>query len=276
MKQNSAEKVLVFLDSGVGGLPYLRQTRSRVPCARLHYIADDAGFPYGTKSVRVVEDILLDRTKRLRALLMPDFLIIACNTASQIALKALRAAHPDLPIIGTVPAVKPAAEQSPSGCFGIMATERAVADPYLDDLIARYAPEARVIKLPAQGLVSFVEHRYLGSSAEERRRAVEPYVRRLIQEGADRIVLACTHFLHVQEDITACAEALGAHELKIVDSLQGVARRVEQLLGPATARDCPTEEQGQPGRFLLTGEPPFDPLYAVWAERFGLLPPEQL
>jgi hypothetical protein len=67
-----------------------------------------------------------------------------------------------------------------------------------------------------------------------------------------------------------------AHELKIVDSLQGVARRVEQLLGPATARDCPTEEQGQPGRFLLTGEPPFDPLYAVWAERFGLLPPEQL
>jgi hypothetical protein len=103
-----------------------------------------------------------------------------------------------------------------------MATERAVADPYLDDLIARYAPEARVIKLPAQGLVSFVEHRYLGSSAEERRRAVEPYVRRLIQEGADRIVLACTHFLHVQEDIAACAEALGAHELKIVDSLQGV------------------------------------------------------
>jgi glutamate racemase len=157
-----------------------------------------------------------------------------------------------------------------------MATQRAVADPYLDDLIARYAPEARVIKLPAQDLVSFVEHRYLESSAEERRKAVEPYVRRLIQEGADRIVLACTHFLHVQEDIAACAEALGASGLKIVDSLEGVARRVEQLLGPRAASDCKLEAQGQPGRFLLTGEPPFDPLYSVWAERFGLLPPEQL
>ncbi len=276
MNQSAEEKVLVFLDSGVGGLPYLRQTRGHIPCARLHYIADDAGFPYGTKSVREVEDILLDRTKRLRALLMPDYLVIACNTASQIALKTLRAAHPDLPIIGTVPAVKPAAEQSPTGCIGIMATQRAVADPYLDDLIARYASEARVIKLPAQDLVSFVEHRYLESSAEERRRAVEPYVRRLIQEGADRIVLACTHFLHVQEDIAACAEALGASGLKIVDSLEGVARRVEQLLGPRASSDCKLEAQGQPGRFLLTGEPPFDPLYSVWAERFGLLPPEQL
>lgn len=275
MTELFAEKVLVFLDSGVGGLPYLSQTRRHVPCARLHYIADDAGFPYGTKSVGEVEDVLLDRTKRLRALLMPDFLIIACNTASQIALKALRAAHPDLPIIGTVPAVKPAAEQSPSGCIGIMATERAVVDPYLDDLIARHAPETRVIKLPAQDLVTFVEHRYLKSSAGERREAVEPYVRQLIGQGVDRIVLACTHFLHVQEDIATCAAALGAPELRIVDSLQGVARRVEQLLGGAVV-ECAKENSAKPGRFLLTSEPPFDPLYAEWAERFGLLPPEQL
>jgi len=274
MTQHSEEKVIVFLDSGVGGLPYLGRTRSHVPFARLHYIADDAGFPYGTKTANV-ETILLDRTKRLRALLMPDFLVIACNTASQIGLKALRTAHPDLPIIGTVPAVKPAAEQSPSGCIGVMATERTVADSYLDDLIARYAPEARVIKLPAQDLVSFVEHRYLESSAQERRKAVEPYVKELIGQGVDRVVLACTHFLHVQEDIAACAAALGASELRIVDSLEGVARRVEQLLGGASAVCPPGSVQAQ-GRFLLTGEPPFDPLYAVWAERFGLLPPEQL
>jgi glutamate racemase len=276
MTQQYEEKVIVFLDSGVGGLPYLGRTRSHVPCARLHYIADDAGFPYGTKAVSEVEDILLDRTKRLRALLMPDFLVIACNTASQIALKTLRAAHPDLTIIGTVPAVKPAAEQSSSGCIGIMATERTVADPYLDDLIARYAPESRVIKLPAQALVSFVEHRFLESNAQERREAVEPYVKELIGQGVDRIVLACTHFLHVQEDIAACAEALGARGLKIVDSLEGIAKRVAQLFDGFGGAECPQGFAGAKGRFLLTSEPPFDPLYAEWAERFGLLPPEQL
>ncbi|MDX9783670.1 MAG: aspartate/glutamate racemase family protein [Spirochaetia bacterium] len=275
MTKTSEEPVIVFLDSGVGGLPYLGRTRGRIPWARLHYIADDAGFPYGTKTAGELETILLDRTKRLRALLLPDFLVIACNTASQTGLKALRAAHPDLPIIGTVPAVKPAAEQSPSGCIGIMATERTVADPYLDDLIARYATEARVVKLPAQELVSFVEHRYLESSAQERRKAVEPYVRELIGQGVDRVVLACTHFLHVQEDIAACAAALGAGDLKIVDSLEGVARRVEQLLG-GSFTESPLGSPQTQGRFLLTGEPPFDPLYAVWAERFGLLSPEQL
>lgn len=281
----TASGSIVFFDSGVGGLPYLAQGRSLLPGATMHYIADDAGFPYGTKTPRQVEELLLDRTRRLRARLMPDILVIACNTASQIGLEALRKANPDFPIIGTVPAIKPAAASTKTGRIGVMATERTVADPYIDDLIARYASELEVVKMPAQDLVSFVERRYLGSSEAERRAAVEPYIRALLDRGVDRIILACTHFLHLERDIAECAVSLGASGLEIVDSRLGVAKRLAQLTEEGEA----SENLGQgkvpapapapapkPGRFLLTGEAPFDPSYALWAERFGLLQPERL
>ena len=267
---------IVFFDSGVGGLPYLAQAKSLLPDTTMHYIADDAGFPYGTKLPRHVEELLLDRTRRLRARLMPEALVIACNTASQIGLSALRKAHPDFPIIGTVPAIKPAAASSRTGCIGVMATERAIVDPYIDDLIARYAPETEVVKLPAQDLVSFVEHRYLGSSEEERRSAVEPYVRILLDRGADRIVLACTHFLHLEKDIVACAASLGFLGIEIVDSRLGVAKRLAQIVADIDEKRGAEPSLAEPGSFLLSSEPPFHASYSQWAQRFGLLPPERL
>ncbi len=276
MISHTQAKVVVFLDSGVGGLPYLRRSRELLPRACLHYLADDAGFPYGTKKPSEVEAILLDRTRRLRALLLPDLMVIACNTASQIGLKTLRSANPDLPIIGTVPAIKPAAEESPTGRIAVMATQRTIEDPYLDDLIARYASETSVLKLPAQDLVSFVERRYLDSDTQERRIAVEPYVRRLIDQKIDRVILACTHFLYLQDDISACAAALGATRLKIVDSLEGVANRVKQLLPQNGETGIEAASLPPKGRFLLSSDPPFDPSYYRWASSFGLGPPERL
>ena len=272
MNSMSIRGSIVFLDSGVGGLPYLALAKRLLPWATLHYLADDAGFPYGNKAPRQVEDLLLDRVRRLRARLMPETLVIACNTASQIGLQVLRAAHPDFPIIGTVPAIKPAAASSKTGRIGVLATERTVADPYIDDLIARYASDLEVVKLPAQDLVAFVERSYLSSTAEERRAAVEPYVRSLLDRGVDRIILGCTHFLHLEKDIEACAAALGGRGIEIVDSREGVANRLVQIeKGMADGASTPG-----PGRFLLTSEPPFNPLYAQWAERFGLLSPERL
>ncbi|MHB0897753.1 MAG: glutamate racemase [Spirochaetales bacterium] len=266
---------ILFFDSGVGGLPYLAMARTLLPGIIMHYIADDAGFPYGTKTPRQVEDLLLDRVRRLRARLMPDVLVIACHTASHIGLETLRKAHPDLPIIGTVPAIKPAASSSKTGCIGVLASERTIMEPYLDDLIARYASELEVVKLPAQDLVSFVERGYLGSSVAERRAAVEPYVRLLLDKNADRIVLACTHFLHLEKDIAECAASLGASGVEIVDSRTGVAKQLAQCVAgrEAGANDA---SPAVLGRFLLTGEQPFDPSYALWSERFGLLSPERL
>lgn len=267
---------IVFFDSGVGGLPYLAQARSLLPRTVLHYMADDAGFPYGTKTPAQLEAILLDRVRRLRARFLPSALVIACNTASQIGLDILRKAHPDLPIIGTVPAIKPAATSTNSGKIGVMATERTVVDPYIDDLIARYASDVEVIKLPAQDLVSFVEHRYLASSEEQRRSAVEPYVRYLVDQGVDRIILACTHFLHLEKEIAGCAKALGAKDFEIVDSRAGVARRLAQIVGELKKPDETMLSPDTKGRFLLTSDPPFDKAYESWAEHFDLLPPELL
>lgn len=268
------EKVALFFDSGVGGLPYLETAKIRIPGLTLHYLADDAGFPYGTKRPGEVIDLLLDRVRRLRSRLDLDALVIACNTASQMGLSALRTANPDMPIIGTVPAVKPAAASSKTGRIGVLATERTVIDPYIDDLIARYASEVEVIKIPAQDLVEFVERRYLSSSAEERMAIIEPYMKRFIKMGVDRIVLACTHFLHLQTDIAEASLMLGATDMGIVDSREGVARRLAEILDLQTS--LAIQKTSVPGRFFLTSDLPFDPSYGLWAVRFGLKNPERL
>jgi glutamate racemase len=269
---------IVFLGSGIGGLPYLEYARSLLPARPMHYLADDAGFPYGTKTPPQIEDLLLERTRRLKARLLPAILVVACDTASQVGLASLRHAHPDLPIVGTVPAIKPAVASTKSGKVGVITTERAVVDPYLDDLIVRYASEIEVMKLAAQGLVAFVENRFLDSGPAERAAAVMPYVRAFIEAGVDRIVLACAHFLYLEKDFLACCEALGATDVQIIDSRQGVANRLAGLVKGMDA-DLDAENPGgrsAASRLLLTGEPPFGPGYGLWAEHFGLLAPERL
>ncbi len=274
------ERPVAVMDSGVGGLPYLARIRELLPAERFVYLADRAGFPYGVKSGPEIEAVVLDRVARLVAAHSPKLLVIACNTASQAALAATRRAFPVLTVVGTVPAVKPAAERSRSGAIGVMATAKAVGDPYLDALVARHAPGKRVFREAAQDLVAFVERRFVDSSAAERRAAVAPYVERLVAAGADEIVLACTHFLHVAEDIRAYAEELAGRagpdsRVEVVDSRDGVARRVVTLLREGGLL-APAGLPAAPGRFLLTGEPPFEPGYAAFASRFGLSAPEAL
>ncbi|MCX7026298.1 MAG: glutamate racemase [Spirochaetes bacterium] len=269
---------IVFISSGVGGLPYLECARTCISGRMLNYLADNAGFPYGTKTSRQIEDLLLERTRRLMARLLPAAIVIASNTASHVGLSILQRAHPDLPIVGTVPAIKVAAASTKSGRIGVIASERTIADPYIDDLIVRYAADAEVVKLAAQDLVYFVEKRFLGSDRAERAAAVETYVRTFVEAGVDRIVLACTHFLHLEEDFSACCLAFGAANVQIVDSRQEVLKRLAQLaheLGLDQEAE-ETDDDSEEGRFFLTGEPPFDTDYGRWARRFGLLPPERL
>jgi glutamate racemase len=285
---------IVLMDSGVGGLPYLEAARRMLSGERYAYLADRAGFPYGTKSREEIEGIVLDRLSRLVSAFDPKAIVIACNTASQAALAAARLRFPGIPIVGTVPAVKPAALHSHSGVIGVMATEHALVDPYLDELIMSHAPGTRVLREPAQGLVSFVEHDFLSASAEARHEAVLPHVRRLIEAGADEIVLACTHFLHVAEDIRGVASALlaesdsGGRRVEVVDSREGVARRLREVLAgmgllarpeaPAIAMsgsECGSEG-GRDGVFLLSGPPPFESVYQGFSARFRLLGPYSL
>ncbi len=265
---------IALMDSGVGGLPYLAAARRLLPAERFVYLADRSGFPYGTKSPEAIRDIVLDRVARIVSAHGPKALVIACNTASQAALGAVRAANPGLAVVGTVPAVKPAAERTRSGVIGIMATARAVQDPYLDELVARFAKGITVLREGPQDLVQFVEHRLFSATGSERRAAVEPAVVRLLEGGADEIVIACTHFLHVSDDIAV----LAGRGVEVVDSRDGVARRLKAVLAERrllARQGAATRETGR-DLFLLTGEEPFEDEYQLFATSFGMRSPAAL
>ena len=291
------------MDSGVGGLPYLESARKLLPSARFVYLADREGFPYGTKTREAVESIVRDRVSRLVAAFKPRAVVIACNTASQAALAAVRNDHPGLPVIGTVPAIKPAASATQSGVIGVLATDRSVVDPYLDELEARFASACRVERRGAQDLVAFVERRFLASTKVEIIEAIRPHVAYLVDRGVDEIVLACTHFLHVASEIESLANELAAKravgKVKVVDSREGVARRLRDLLGRddllgrgelPDRGDLPDRgglpDRGELGggdrgpgreswvdRFYLSGEPPFEAVYDGFAARYALSGP---
>ncbi len=266
---------IVVMDSGVGGLSYLEPIHMLLPGEPIVYLADRAGFPYGKKTREEIEAIVLDRIRRLVQAFRPRAVVIACNTASQAALAAARAAHPGLPIVGTVPAVKPAVERTRSGIIAVMATEHAIHDPYLDDLIARHASGTTVLRVEAQDLVSFVELDFIHSDAAARRIAIEPFVKPLLEAGVDEIVLACTHFLHVAPDIESLAASVvpPGRTVEVIDSREGVARRLRDVLGmaPSGPSNPRSPTDGAPfGVFLLSGSAPFESGYGDFAERCRL------
>jgi glutamate racemase len=280
---SGASRPIAIFDSGIGGLPYLEAASACLPRESFVYLADRAGFPYGSKARPEVKAIVLGIVARLIEAFDPKALLIACNTASQAALEAARKAHPGLPIVGTVPAVKPAAERSRSGVIGILGSAGAVEDPYLDALVARYARDVEVIREGAQELVTFVERRAATADGTERRAAVAPVIARLVERGADEIVLACTHFLHLREAIAAEA----GDGVEVVDSREGVVRRLRQVLsergllnpeGPVARERGLLNPEGpvarERGRFLLTGAEPFEDEYGLLAVAYGLSPPE--
>ncbi len=277
MSNSEPGRPVAIFDSGIGGLPYLAAARSALPAETFVYLADRAGFPYGTKSREEVKRLVLALISRLFDGYAPKAIVIACNTASQAALEAARKAHPGLPIIGTVPAVKPAAERSRSGIIAILASAGAVEDPYLDALVARYAKGLTVIREGAQELVTFVERRAAVAGESERRETIWPYARRLVERGADEIVLACTHFLHLREDIAVVA----GPGVEVVDSISGVVARLGTVLGErgllagdGAASAGATSAPQECGRFLLSGELPFEAEYPLHAKAFGLGRPE--
>ena len=277
----SRGRPVAIMDSGVGGLPYLAAVRALLPGESFVYLADRAGFPYGTKSREEIEATVLDCVSRLIGAFDPKAVVIACNTASQAALAAVRERFPSLPIIGTVPAVKPAAERTHSRVIGVLASEHAIADPYLGELIARHAPNDTVIREAAQDLVSFVERDFVDSSEEDRREAVFDHVSRLISGGADEIVLSCTHFLHVSKDIESVANDLARRmgrsaRVEVIDSRDGVARRLKDVLSERGIMAVAQGRDSLDGVFLLSGPPPFEKVYASFAARYSLAGPFSL
>jgi len=227
------QRPILFFDSGVGGLSIVAPARAALPDAPFVYAADTAGFPYGTRSEAEIAARVPVLLGRLAERYRPRLIVIACNTASTIALPVVRAAL-DLPVVGTVPAIKPAAALSVTRTIGVLGTEATVRQAYVDDLAARFAGDCTVLRYGSAALVEMAEAKLHGRPvAAERYRAVLDGL--FTQPGGDRIdviVNACTHFPLVATELAAAAPA----GVRFVDGGPGIARRIAFL----------TEGQGWP------------------------------
>lgn len=270
---------ILFLDSGVGGLPYLESAAARLPHERFVYLADRCNFPYGEKSPDEVRRAVTAAAVAAVAAHRAKAVVVACNTASVVALSSLRR-RLALPVVGVVPAVKPAAEYSRKRRIGVLATARTVEDRYLAELIARFAADCFVLRVAGGDIVSFVERRSFMSRGDERRAIVEDAAAQFRAADLDTVVLGCTHFLQVEPELTA---ALGPG-IRVIDSREGVVRRLEAVLaenrlaraggagsnrGGGNARD-----NGVYGSLYVTEEPGSgaqgEDAYGLFAERYNL------
>ncbi|MEX1032234.1 MAG: glutamate racemase [Cellvibrionaceae bacterium] len=220
---STSPHILVF-DSGVGALSIIAEIRRQLPGLSITYASDNAFFPYGTKT----EDALVARVDRvLHALVAqapPDIIVIACNTASTVALPRIRE-HFRMPIVGVVPAIKPAAQMSTSKVIGLLGTPGTVSRPYTLQLIRDFAADCEVISVGSSELVALAEHKLRGGKLDldAVKGALAP-LRAASQ--LDTVVLACTHFPLIKQELS---EALGK-AVEWVDSGDAIARRVTHLL----------------------------------------------
>lgn len=269
--EESNVRVCVF-DSGIGGLPFLKAIQEEFPFLEINYVADDAGFPYGTKSPEAIHDILFERIRRIRARLDPDILVLSCMTAVQIGLKDLQAAHRSMHIIGAFPPIAAAARESQSRRIALFTTARAAEDAFLDNMIARDAPDTEVIRIPAQDLVEYVEQQLPFATLASAQASVEPYIKYVRDEGTDRIVLASSHFVLLEDAIYGLLSEQGISNVRCLDSRKTVTSELRRLVH--TERRVQTAIQN-PG-FFLTGDRKTAPSYITWAGRFNLSVPQLL
>ena len=236
---------LLFFDSGVGGLSVLGPTRALLPNAPIVYAADNAGFPYGQKSDAELAARVPALLGRLVERFHPRLAVIACNTASTIALDHVRAAL-DIPVVGTVPAIKPAAELSKTRVIGVLGTEATVRQPYVDDLARDFAADCTIIRHGSPDLVDLAEAKLAGNevSVEAVRRAALPMFDARDGGRIDVGVLACTHFPLLRDELQQAFPGVDW-----VDGGPGIARRIAWL-----TRDQPWPASPGKGVMLFTTE----------------------
>lgn len=232
-----ASAPILLFDSGVGGLTVLAELRKLLPDAPVIYAADTAGLPYGEKTEAEIAARVAGLLGRLAERYRPRLITIACNTASTIALGMVRDVL-EVPIVGTVPAIKPAAALTRSGTIGLLGTAATIRQRYVDQLEAEFAADKRLLRHAAPELVEAAEAKLRGEP-------VDPAVFAAAAEGLrsqpggediDTVVLACTHFPLVEAELST---ALGP-DVRFIDGAAGIARRIEFLTrGQPFAREVP-------------------------------------
>jgi len=251
---------VLFLDSGIGGIPYCRYFHQRNPGESIVYLADRLHFPYGKRDKDELAVLVINLVERVITAIDPKIVVLACNTATLAALSPLRERFPTLNFVGTVPAVKPAALASKNGKIGVLGTELTIKESYIRELAAQYG-SSEITGIAAPELVEFVEERLDSAASEERREMVRRYLDRFRAAGVDAIVLGCTHFLFLEGDFRQEA----APDITVFESIEGISRRIESLLDETTG----TSDVSTENRLLLTGTSLPEPSWKAWAERLG-------
>jgi glutamate racemase len=242
----AARQTILIFDSGLGGLTVYREVATARPDADYVYVADDAAFPYGAKPEAELVARIVALMGELIAAHRPELIVVACNTASTIALPALRERFA-VPFVGTVPAIKPACAGSTTRRVSVLGTEATVAREYTRALIRDYAGDCEVTLVGSKNLAAYAEAELAGSPAPDSAVAAEiaPCFR---ENGArtDTVVLACTHYPLIVERL----RRLAPWPVSFIDPAPAIARRVVSLLGvaPAEARIGTTQAIFTSGR----------------------------
>lgn len=238
------KQAIGILDSGVGGLSIARAIHDTLPAEDLIYIADSKYAPYGDKSTseisqRVSTLIELLKQKNIKVL------VIACNTATVNLIARLREKY-SLPIIGVEPGVKPAAANTKSKKIGVLATEGTINSKAFLEFVGQFSEQNELILTPCPKFVPLIEQAQIGTDSSKA--AVEEYVRPLIDKGCDQIVLGCTHYPFLKQDI----EKVANDQAQIIDTSQAVANQVNNVLAEHSLLNH-AQEEGQ-AEFFTTGD----------------------
>ena len=229
---------IAFLDSGIGGLPYLGWIKDKLPEEACIYLADRQNFPYGEKPAELVVTHVVNAVNLLLKVFSPKIVVIACNTASVLALSVLRDTF-RIPFVGVVPAVKPA-----------------------ENLISSFARNCTVFPISAGPVINFVENSYLAATDAEKKEIIAPAMEVCSENGIDTLVLGCTHFIFLEDEFNKTAGT----NMQIIDSREGVGNQIIRLLGEHGF----TNKKSRTDMLFHTGSKEAAGGYSRFAERFGL------
>ena len=231
------DRPILMFDSGVGGLTVLREARVLIPDRRFVYVADDAAFPYGAWEEAALRKHILDLFGGLLDRFRPAISVIACNTASTLVIDALRAKFPDHPFVGTVPAIKPAAERTRSGLVSVLATPGTVKRQYTRDLISQWASKVHVRLVGSTQLAGLAETYMRDGFVDEEAVRAETAPCFVEQDGkrTDIVVLACTHYPFLVNRMRKTAP----WPVDWIDPAEAIARRALSLLKDQRATTLP-------------------------------------
>jgi glutamate racemase len=255
-------KPVLFIDSGIGGIPYCIDFLKKNPKEEICYLADHKNYPYGPRGKEELTAILISLLENFLTKIEPKIAVLACNTATIAALSSLREKFTQLPFVGAVPAIKPAANASGNGKVGVLGTARTIGEIKSLNLADK---SCEILGIAAPELVDFIELHFDSSDKEEKTKIVKKYIDIFRTEKVDTLVLGCTHFLFLLEEFRREA----APYFKVFDSLAGITKRIEYLLDENSRLLRMREDSSPVHRLFVTGKKTDDSIWERRAKVFG-------